>query len=157
MDVSGADVTVSNGGLFTFNEGATVGGLNGVAGAITDANGTTQRSITLGGANTYSYAGNLTNSGSGTLSLTVRMNYGGGKGVQTFSGNSTLKGGTEIAAGTLILVSEAMTYTGTNGGMTYTFTLDNGILAVVPEPAAWLLLSFAGTFFIALRRRRRLP
>ena len=46
-------------------------------------------------------------------------------------------------------------WTKTTGGKMYSFTLSDGVLAVaVPEPAAWMLLAAAGTFFMVMRRRR---
>jgi hypothetical protein len=58
-------------------------------------------------------------------------------------------------AGFALTFDDVKTYTGTTGGTTYTFKLDDGVLtAVVPEPAAWMLLALAGTFFVVMRRRR---
>ncbi|MFA4945828.1 MAG: autotransporter-associated beta strand repeat-containing protein, partial [Lentisphaeria bacterium] len=45
-------------------------------------------------------------------------------------------------------------WSGTNGGMTYTFTDSTGVLQVVPEPAALALLLIGG---VGLLRRRRGP
>ena len=46
------------------------------------------------------------------------------------------------------------TWNGTNGGNTYSFALDTGILSVVPEPSTWVLLAFSLTTAMILRRRR---
>ena len=104
LDISGASVTLASGATFTFTETPTIGGLNGVAGSVVQmTNGSGGRLLTLGGSGTYSYAGNLNNPGAGTGALTLRLNYGGEKGTQTFSGNNSLTGATALQAGEFIL------------------------------------------------------
>lgn len=103
MDLSGASLTLASSANFTYGDDATVGGLNGVAGGATQMNSGSAKGLTLGGSGTYSFAGNLTNTGAGAGGLTVRLSYGGEKGTQTFSGTSSLTGGTAIQAGKLIL------------------------------------------------------
>ncbi len=46
------------------------------------------------------------------------------------------------------------TWSGTNGGTTYSLALDTGVLSVVPEPATWVLLALSLTAVTVLRRRR---
>jgi hypothetical protein len=47
------------------------------------------------------------------------------------------------------------TWTATDGGITYNFTLNDGVLAVVPEPTTWLLTAVGGAFILLRRRRTR--
>ena len=98
----------------------------------------------------------LTQSGALTLSLT---------GITT--GSYTLITGTGGFTGTfgtahvnttgLATTDGGATFTGTDGSFNYTFTSATDVLGVaaVPEPSTWALLAATGTFFVAMRRRRR--
>ena len=125
LDLAGAGVTVNSGGTFLFNNGATIGGLDGVAGGVADMGGSSGRVLTLGGAGTYGFAGNITNTGSADGSLTARLNYGAEKGTQTLAGTNSYRGGTTLQAGKLIL-----DYTANTGKLSDTtaLTLRGGTL-----------------------------
>lgn len=105
MDIGGARLELQDGAVFSFNNGGTVGGLDGVAGSVADmGNSSGNRVLVFGGSGEYEYAGNFTNSGAASGGLLARLNYGGEKGTQTLSGSSNaLTGSTTIEAGRLIL------------------------------------------------------
>lgn len=70
----------------------------------------------------------------------------------SFNGNFT-----DVSVGSVVLSFDSInTWTATDGGTTYNFTLDDGVLTVVPEPAAWLLTAMGGAIVFAMRRRARM-
>jgi autotransporter-associated beta strand protein len=69
----------------------------------------------------------------------------------TFTGGYAGDFGTVTVNG-FALANTAGVWSGTNGGITYTFTDSTGVLQVVPEPAALALLLIGG---VGLLRRRR--
>jgi fibronectin-binding autotransporter adhesin len=100
----GATVNLGTTGTLDLRDrGATIGGLAGSAGTTARVNSGAQM-LTIAGSGTYNFAGDLSN-GTGTgLNLWVMMNYGAGKGgVQTFSGNNTNTGTTNVDSGKLVL------------------------------------------------------
>ena len=54
------------------------------------------------------------------------------------------------------LTNNSGVWTGSAGGLDFTYTQATGDLGVVPEPSTWALLAGAGTFLLVLRRRRKL-
>ncbi len=69
----------------------------------------------------------------------------------SFSGNfdSVSVGGNALSFDSL-----SNTWSRTDGGISYELTLNDGVLAVVPEPATWVLLALSLTVVTVLRRRR---
>lgn len=96
---NGTAVSISSGAtldLNNFNE--TIGSLAGDAGATVTLPGATNRTLTTGGNNaTTTYAGTITDSGTGVLSLVKT-----GTGTMTLSGDNSYRGATTVSAGTLI-------------------------------------------------------
>jgi autotransporter-associated beta strand protein len=167
----GTSQTVSGYGLINIGTGKTVT----IAGTLAPGNSAGITSVTGGlllssSANTTMELGGLTvGSGYDRVAVSEAMAYSGALTIVSYNGwdinqvatydlfnFSSYSGNfTTVAVGGFALTFDNIkTYTGNNGGTTYTFTLDNGVLAVVPEPAAWMLLTAAGTFFMVMRRRR---
>jgi hypothetical protein len=71
----------------------------------------------------------------------------------SFTGSYTGEFGT-VAVDDFNLTNTDGVWSGTNGGVTYTFTDSTGVLNVVPEPAALALLCLGA---VGLLRRRRGP
>ena len=111
--VTNGTVNVLSGGTFSFQQGASIAGLNGVSGGIASTG--QAKTLTLTGSSTYDFAGVIQNGTGGTSMLAMS-----GLGTQTLSGNNTYTGTTTVSAGTLILSGNNTT----NG----TVTLNGGTL-----------------------------
>lgn len=94
-----ATVDVKSGGRFILTQGASIGGLNGEAGALSRVAGQS-KTLTLTGSGDYIYAGSIENS-SFVTSLTKT-----GSGNQTLSGANTFNGTTTLSGGRLILANQ---------------------------------------------------
>jgi len=143
-------VTLTNGGTFDFIYGSassseTIAGLNGASGTSINNYLSYSASLTLGGSGIYAFAGQITNTVNGALSLTKQ-----GAGTQTLSGINTYTGGTTISAGTLVAANANALGTGlvTQSGGTletdnvnHVITLGNGF----NQTGGLLVLNLNGT------------
>ena len=148
--------TIVQSGALTFGSAFTMSGANSLSltGAATPAAGTDfgQISATTG---TFTYGGDLTLSFSGTAVNNASYNLFDFVGAtQAGSFNTISIGGSYTAS----LTNNSGIWSGSNSGMTFTFTESTGDLLVsaVPEPSTFALLGgFAALGCVGLRRRRR--
>lgn len=101
-------LTVNAGTLNVNNSGITVGSLSGSGGTVTTSTAGS-KTVTVNSSSTTSYAGSIQN-GSGTIALTKE---GAGQltlsGANTYTGNTTITGGTLVIAGGGSLGNTAIT------------------------------------------------
>lgn len=171
----GVGQTVSGYGLINIGTGKTVT----IAGNLAPGNSpgitsvTGNLSLTNSTVTTMELGGLVAGTGFDQVVVSEALTYGGTLSIVSFGGWNINQAATydlfdftaphtgnftSVTVGGFGLTFDSVdTYTGTNAGITYTFTMDDGVLAVIPEPAAWMLLAFAGTLLVVTRNRRRRP
>ena len=114
-------VTVSAGGILDVENSLTIAGLQDGTGAgvVTNAS-TTARTLTLGGAGTYSFSGSIGDGANGGAKPTTLVKTGAGtqtlSGVNTYSGSTIVSNGTLLVNGAIITNSVIVNAAATLGG-----------------------------------------
>ena len=114
IELSGTMTLINNRNIYADGTGAYL-----ISGGIELSNNTTNRRLTIRGANDIEISGDISNGASATAGLLTKNDAG----TLTLSGTNTYDGITDMNAGTLII-------TGDNSGLSGQFRLDNGDVEV---------------------------